>query len=109
MKVSRDSRLAFSRLINDNGLRFFEAPNLPEIQPADDDIIHVVTGGDRLDKISDTYYGRPDFIFIIALANGMEIYPNDLSIDDKLRIPSPTRVENEILPKSSRGRQGRTR
>lgn len=108
IKVNQGSKIAFSRLLSEDGLLFFGMPDFPAIDPSDDDIIHEVEDGDRIDNLSATYYGRPDRGWIIAVANGIDIYPNGLNTGDELRIPSPQRVEREILPLAARGRQGRT-
>lgn len=102
-----NSKLIFARAFEDGGVEFYGMPDIPVIEPADDDTIHEVVDGDRIDLLSDRYYGRQDRGWIIAQANGIEIYPNGINTGDQLRIPSDKRVTQVILPSAARGRQGR--
>jgi len=107
VRVPSNSKLNFAMLLSTSGALYWGMPDFSTIDPADDDILHEVVGGDRIDNISYRYYGRPDRGWIIALANGIEVYPNQINVGAMLRIPSPQRVGNVILPLAARARQGR--
>ena len=107
MRVMRESKLAFARLFIESGVQYWGLPDFPSVEPANDDILHEVGYGDRLDLLSQRYYGRPDLMWIIALNNGIAVYPNEVNPGTDLRIPSRNRVENVILPSAQKGREGR--
>ena len=106
IRIKATSMLRFARLVNLDGVECWEMPELPSIEPDPTDVIHEVSLTDRMDRISVRYYGSPDFMRVIAVANGIDLYPNGLCPGAKLRIPSPARVE-EILQTAGQKRQGR--
>jgi len=107
IRIRSTSRLRFSRPLNYEGITTWEMPEFQEIEAADDDLEHNVIMGDRLDLISDRYYGTPDLGWLIALANDFEMYPQGLNAGARLAIPSRERVFKSILPAAAKSREGR--
>jgi|GEM_PF-2146287 len=107
VRIRDTSRLKNARLITIDGVEHWEQPEYPSIDPAPDDIKYTVDGNDRIDRIATRFYGSPDLWWIIALANGFELLPNDLNARDVIRIPSGRRVFSQILRRPSRGIEGR--
>lgn len=97
VSVKKLSRLRFAELVQIDGHTFFTPTKLPEIAQADDDGFRVVEAQDRIDNLSNTYYGTPDLWWVIARANGLRLLPRDLKPNMRLTIPSRNRVFNEIL------------
>ena len=81
-------------------------PEIPTIDPDPTDSTHRVDQTDRLDRISSTHYGTPDFSRLIAVANGIDLFPSGLVPGAILRIPAPNRVA-EIMRMASRRKEGR--
>lgn len=106
VRIKATSMLRFARLVTLDGVECWEMPELPVIEPDPTDVVHEVSLTDRMDRISQRYYGSPDFVRIIALANGIDLYPNGLCPGAKLRIPSPARVE-DILKLAGAKKEGR--
>lgn len=107
VKLRSPSRLRFSQLIELEGVEHWELPEYPAIDPAKDDKRYVVDRNDRIDRLAFKFYGSPDLWWIIALANGMELLPNDLHPQQTIRVPSQRRVFTQILRRPSRGLEGR--
>ena len=61
----------------------------------------------RSNRLAKRFYGSYDLWWIIALANGMELLPDDLNPNAIIRIPSQRRVFTEILRRPSGGVEGR--
>lgn len=106
MKIKATSLLRFARLLEIDGVECWEMPEVPVIDPDPTDLEHQVDMSDRLDRISSRYYGTPDFMRIIAVANGIDLYPSGLIPGARLRIPAPNRVA-EIMRSASRKKEGR--
>lgn len=98
--VSRSSRLLFGRLLQADGREFFDLLELPAIDPQPDDVIHEVDGSQRLDQIADHYYGDPELQWVIAHANGIDLWPTGVKVSRPLRIPSVRYVTQVFLPKA---------
>lgn len=107
VKIRETSRLKNARLITIDGVEHWEYPEYPVIDVAPDDIKYKVDRNDRIDKIATRFYGSPELWWIIAIANGFELLPNDLNSGDTIRIPSGRRVFSEILRRPTRGVEGR--
>lgn len=107
VRIRDTSRLKNARLITIDGIEHWEYPEYPQINVAPDDIKYKVDKNDRIDRVATRFYGSPDLWWIIALANGFELLPNDLNEGDTIRIPSGRRVFSEILRKPTRGKVGR--
>jgi hypothetical protein len=50
--------------------------------------LYAVQDGDRLDNLAATFFGDPEFWWVIARANPEVFYPSNLSPGMLLRIPS---------------------
>jgi len=107
VRIRNTSRLKFARLATIDGVEHWELPDYPRIEEAADDINYVVDRRDRIDRMATTFYSDPSLWWIIALANGMALLPNDLSAGTTIRIPSQRRVFTEILRRPSGGTDGR--
>jgi len=107
LRIRATSRMRFSRPLNYGGIVTWEMPEFPTIAPADDDFEHDVVGSDRTDLLSQRYYGTPDLGWVIALANGWELWPNSLNAGDKLVVPSKERVLKKIVPMALKSREAR--
>lgn len=65
----------------------FNLVRIPFIyNPSDNDKVHYISEGDRLDTIAYKYYGKSDLWYIIADANEI-INPFELEIGTQLIIP----------------------
>lgn len=107
MKRSQESKLIFARLFVEDGMQFWGMPDFPVIEQADDDRLHDVVDGDRIDQLAGRYLGKRSLGWVIALANGIEIYPNGINPNTTIRIPSVSRVRDKILPMAQKMRDGR--
>lgn len=95
------SRYQVLRVIEDHGQTYLETYNQKFVPKSDDDVYHIVKHSEvnRLDIISENYYGSPDYWWAIALANNM-IDPFVVSEGVMLRLPPMTTLNasaNEIL------------
>jgi len=106
VKLSRLSRMRFARLVRVGGVESWEQPVYPEIENADDDIIYTVASADRIDVLANRFYGSVELWWVIAVANGMKLMPNDLYDGQVIRIPSKKRTFSQIVKFPSRGREG---
>jgi hypothetical protein len=71
-----------------SGSRFFANAVYPDIEVSDNDLYVITTLGDRLDVLSQSYYGDVDFWWVIASANsltGDSLFP---PVGVQLRIPT---------------------
>lgn len=118
INIRTTSRLRFSRLLYigvdasypASGVlplvECWEMPEYPIIEEASDDIVYTVNQLDRIDLIANRFYGSSDLWWVIAIANDLNILPNDLKPYKPIRIPSPARVFNEILPQNKKLKEG---
>lgn len=85
------SRYGVLRVIEDQGQTYLETYNQKFVPKSDEDTYHIVEHREvnRLDMISESHYGTPDYWWAIALANNM-IDPFVVSEGVMLRIPSMT-------------------
>ncbi len=84
------SRYQNIELKTPQGIRRFKTEILL-LQPANDDIVIQITSPDRLDKLSQEFYGTPDYWWAIATLNnikGSYVIPSNTII----RIPNRNRV-----------------
>lgn len=85
--MSRYSNL--KRLVNLNGDTYIESPNKFEIKESNHDIYYAVEKGyeNRLDLISNKFYGTPLMYWAIAVMNHID-NPLDVPSGVVLRIPA---------------------
>lgn len=83
------SRYKIYRQILDDENTYLETFNQFEIEESEKDIYHEVQNSEanRLDIISNKYYGSPDYYWAIALANNF-IDPFCVKPGDIIRVPS---------------------
>ena len=89
-KYDKVSRYQIYRLIMDNdGDTYVETTNRTPIKESERDKYHEVQKNEenRLDIISNKYYGTPEYFWMIALANDI-VDPFVVKPGDVLRIPS---------------------
>jgi hypothetical protein len=98
--INRGSWLNFARLTAVSGVEVWGAPTLATIVRQPDDIEHVFSSVDRVDTLADLYYGDPGLDWLIMVANGKMDFVIDFVIGEKLIIPSPRYVFNEVLRRS---------
>lgn len=112
VKIRSTSRMIFARLLTLTSTRgedveTWEMPELPEVAASGDDIIYQVQQDDRIDLIAERFYGNPELWWVIALANDLNLLPNDLAPFSTIRIPSNKRVFTKILSQAPKKREGR--
>ena len=103
--VQQFSRLRFGELTLVDGVEFWEVLDLPEIPEQVDDLVHQVVGPDRIDMLAHQYYQDSRAWWVIAVANGLEELPTELSVGEFLRIPAPRYVQQVLFKKASVQRQ----
>lgn len=95
--IPRNSRLQFVDLLSVDDYEFWDLADLPEIPLQDGDFQYTVTSTDRIDTLANRFYGDPVLWWVIAVANGMELLPDDLVPDTVIRIPSPRYVKTQLF------------
>ena len=96
-RIRLASRLRFGRFQVVDDIEFWDRVEYPLIPEQPDDIQHVVKGFDRLDLLAQRYYQDPILQWVIAVNNGMEIWPTDLNVGSTLRIPAPRYVRDVLF------------
>jgi nucleoid-associated protein YgaU len=105
--IRSTSRLRYARFVTTGGVDYWELPEYPTVDPANDDILYTVSRKDRIDKLADRFYGDPTLWWIIALANDFRLLPTDMRENMQIRIPNGKRVFTEILRSANRGQEGK--
>lgn len=111
VEIQPTSYLLFSKLFNADGVQFWDLPEFPELRPQDDDIfinVGVSKTGEivpsdenlRIDLMSFRIYGTPHLWWAIALRNNYEIVPSEFKLGEKIVVPSPRYIFQEVLPKA---------
>lgn len=97
-KVGVSTHLKFGKLLNADGVLFWDYTDMPVIEAQDDDLVHTVTDIDvnRPDLLAFDYYGDEVLWWVILLANNKNTI-NQLSIGEELIIPSPRYVKSTLL------------
>jgi nucleoid-associated protein YgaU len=85
--INDTSKLKFAQSVAENGVTFWVMPKLPTIPVTTSDSYYMVKSGDRLDSISNQFYGTPMYAWFIALASGVYLEEN-VSVGNVLRIPA---------------------
>jgi len=107
IRIRETSRLRFANLSIIEGVESWDLPIYPVVEPAQDDLIHIVELSDRIDRIANRYYQAPDLWWVIALANDYKLLPVSLKEGHRIRIPSGRRVFTEILRRAGQGKEGK--
>jgi len=103
INIKNGSRLHYADLFIVDGVEFWDTLVLPDLTVRDDDVIHVVIQGDRIDLLANRYYQDPGLWWVIAWANNLEILPTDLKENMTLKIPSSNFVSNQLSRSAVRG------
>lgn len=105
--INRYSWLLRSLVRQKNGIQFwdyFEPPIRPEevFEEREDDIKYTIQAIDRIDNLSQQFYGDPQLWWVIALANDLRLIPNEMKNGRVIKIPSPDFVKERLLiPKTN--------
>jgi len=99
LRVRNSSRLRFADLLISpaTGIQYWDTINLPVIASQPDDILYTIIGTDSIDRLAHRYYEDPEFWWVIAVANDMEILPTDFNVGDEIIIPSPRYVRTTLF------------
>ena len=98
----RNSRLRFSDFVKVDGVEFFDVGDIPDIPVQPDDLVHVVSEGERIDLIANKYYNDSVLWWVVAVANDIELPPFGVNPGQRLRIPSPTFVSQTLFKGATR-------
>lgn len=98
VQVVSSSRLLFDNLLIVSGFTFWDLLDLPAYVPRPGDLKHIPTDNDRIDLLANQFYQDANFWWVIAWANGMEILPTDLKVNQQITIPDPSYIKNNFLP-----------
>lgn len=90
MALTRYSRYYGLGTVTVDGVQSIAQRPIPQVVDYPDSLLHVVVGGETLDQLAFTYYGREDLWWRIADANPGR-FPLDWAPGDTLVIP-PLRV-----------------
>jgi len=98
VKIKKNqSRLRHADWVSADDIEFWDRPHIPDIEKSTDDIIHVVSDGERIDAISTKYYRDPALWWVIAHANDLRILPISLIPGMKITIPDVRKLRKGIL------------
>ena len=96
VRIDTDTWLVHGRVRSVEDVVFWELPELPVILPADDDFIHVIRTGDRIDRLAASPpLNDPHLFWTIMLLNDMRLFPNDFEEGRQIRIPTYRRLVAE--------------
>jgi hypothetical protein len=88
-----------AELVTVDGVEFWDLPRLPDIKPAEDDLLYEVKDTDRIDMIANMRLKDPRLWDIIAQANEYRLIPNELKPGTLIRLPSIARTLSELRNK----------
>lgn len=99
LRIKNSSRLRYGELLKSGttGIVYWDTLDLPVIPAQPDDILYTVIGTDTIDRLANRFYEDPEFWWVIAVANDMEILPTALNVGDEIRIPSPRYVRSNLF------------
>lgn len=97
--VATNSRLKFTDLLFGDGVVFWDTVDLPEFLVQADDTQYVALARDRLDSLAWKFYGDSRLWWVLAIANDLELIPNDVYPGQTLRIPASRYVLQEYFKK----------
>jgi len=92
VEVSPHSYLAFSQLKQYGEVVFWERPEFPDLPPDETDVFMHLRAHDRIDNLSVVAYADPDFLWVLAVANGTWLYPLQMQPGAKFRLLSISRT-----------------
>lgn len=102
IRIKKDSWLRFGQNLIVDDIEFWDVVDIPVIPEQADDHLYTVKGNDRLDLLASKFYGNSILKWVIMVANGLEEEPSDISEGDRIRIPSPRFVKQELFNRAIR-------
>jgi hypothetical protein len=96
-RVALGSRTRFARFFTLQGVEYWDRITPFEVPEQPGDSYRIVQSYDRLDLLAYEIYGDDNLQWVIALANGIEIWPTGLNPGDTIRIPSPQYVRERLF------------
>jgi hypothetical protein len=102
VQIKTSSPLRFGVFVQVDGAEFWDTLDLPAIPEQADDLRYVVTSVDRIDSLAYRFYNDQRLWWVIALANGLELLPTQLSAGNELRIHSPRFVTQNLFTGAAR-------
>jgi hypothetical protein len=110
VEIDPASYLLYSKLVNVDGIAFWELPEFPQLLSQSDDLFVTIgqagygslNNGEesiRTDLLSNRIYGTPQLWWILALRNNVEVVPSQFKQNDTIIAPSPRYVFQDVLPK----------
>jgi nucleoid-associated protein YgaU len=83
------SRYSYSKTLttNETKRKYLESTIYPKIKATDNDIYIISTSGDRLDILSNKYYGDKNLWWAISVANNLNDASLHIEPGTQLRIP----------------------
>lgn len=97
VRISKNSRLRFAPLVTLDGYEFWDMLVIDGIPVRSDEIQYTVQQHDRIDTLANQFYGDPILWWVLAVANGFEMLPNDLKVGGVIRVPSRAYVFSDVL------------
>lgn len=97
VEINKGSPLNFSRLLELDGILFWDSFDFPDVPLSDQDTYINLTENQarRVDLIAFDNYNDSDLMWVILLANSKEL-PNQFVEGERIRIPAISTV-NEII------------
>jgi len=96
VKIPATSRYQFSKLYQDGDNQFWGSRATVDTSPRPDDKFHTVVEGDRIELLAYNYLGDVNLWWVIADYNDL-FFCQDLEIGARLRVPSQSAVQMEVL------------
>ena len=84
-------------LLNPKTVSWFGTFQPPDLQNRDGDIEYTLQDGDRLDRISQQYYGNVSMWWVIAARNDLDLPDVQIIPGRKIIIPDPTYVITNLV------------
>jgi hypothetical protein len=102
LNLRANSRARYSSFQYLGDWEWFGFPDYPDFPPADDDDFVEMRFDTKVDTLAYDTYGDAALLWVILMANDIDLWPSDVPIGATLRLPSKTRVDS-ILKKARRG------
>lgn len=101
-KVALGSRVRFGRYYTVQGVEYWDRIDAVEIPVQSDDRYRIVQSYDSLDSLAVDAYGDESLQWVIASANGIDLWPTQLRPGSTIRIPSPRYVKERLFAAAMR-------
>ena len=92
--ITKSSWLNRTKLLELNGVLFWDQTEFPTIDFSDDDVYIQLTDlqAKRIDTVAYQYYGDPELLWVLMIANEKDL-PNQFLGGETIRIPARTTVD----------------